>query len=369
MKALRTERVLPVRAERAATRRRRRVWLIVVGLPLVLSLIATAIWWLTDAGPFRNDDQAGASVADQTLTVLAYRGQQTGIAVLATSRSGARDPVVLVVPTNVIASVPGHGTGPLSEALAGGAPVAQTTIANLLGLPLHERGLLTPEGLGEFGDAAEGITVDLGARATVLGRSVGPGEVRLSGAQTAAYLDGTDDPLEVTLRWEEVLTGLIEAAHREPEALQAAADDASAGFGAAIARVPADTLVEELPIKDAGSGVASMDTVKAEDLIGQLFARPTDEVASVVLLNGNGVPGIGASLAERIVPRGFRVVVSTNARSFEFETTQIVVRDERFMSVGRRLRSLIGVGQVSVGQASTGLADITVLIGKDFGAE
>jgi hypothetical protein len=229
--------------------------------------------------------------------------------------------------------------------------------------------LLTPEGLGDFGDAAEGITVDLGARATVLGRSVGPGEVRLSGAQTAAYLDGTDDPLEVTLRWEEVLTGLIEAAHREPEALQAAADDASAGFGAAVARVPADTLVEELPIKDAGSGVASMDTVKAEDLIGQLFARPTDEVASVVLLNGNGVPGIGASLAELIVPRGFRVVVSTNARSFEFETTQIVVRDERFMSVGRRLRSLIGVGQVSVGQASTGLADITVLIGKDFGAE
>ncbi len=86
-----------------------------------------------------------------------------------------------------------------------------------------------------------------------------------------------------------------------------------------------------------------------------------------MLLNGNGVPGIGADLASRIVPAGFRVVVSTNARTFDFERTLIVVRDERFMSVGRELRSLIGVGQVSVGQGFTGLADITVLIGMDFG--
>jgi hypothetical protein len=361
--------VRPVRATRSATRRRRRIWLTVIGLPLVLALIATAIWWLADGGPFGGGSEPDPAVADQTLTVIAYRGEQTGIAVLATSRSGARDPVVLVVPTNIIASVPGHGTGPLAEALAGGASVAQTTVANLLGLPLHQRGMLTPEGMAELGDAAGGIPVDLGARATVLGETVGPGEIRMRGEQVAAYLDGATDPLEVTLRFEEVVTGLLDAARRDPSALQGAAEDPSPGFGVSVAAVPADTLVEELPIKDAGSGVASMDTAKAETLIDQLFARPTDQVASVVLLNGNGVPGIGANLAARIVPAGYRVVVSTNARTFDAERTQIVVRDERFMSVGRRLRSLIGVGQVSVGHGFTGLADITVVIGMDFGGE
>ncbi len=167
----------------------------VIGLPVVLTLIATAIWWLADGGPFGGGSEPDPDVADQTLTVMAYRGEQTGIAVLATSRSGARDPVALVVPTNIIASVPGHGTGPLSEALAGGASVAQTTIANLLGLPLHQRGMLTPEGLEEFGDAVQGITVDIGARATVLGESVGPGrdpDARRAGGRVPGRGDRPD---------------------------------------------------------------------------------------------------------------------------------------------------------------------------------
>ena len=369
MSTLRTERVRPARARRAASRRRRRSILLFLGLPVLITALVIGVWWLTTSGPLASDPDTPAGEADQTLTVLAYRGEQTGVAVLATSASGEREPVILVVPTNIIVSVPGHGDGPLADAIAAGAKVTETTVANLLGLPFHQHGVLTPESLEAFGDDVGAIAVDLGTRVTVEDRVVGPGVETLSGEEVVAYLDGTDDPLEVTLRFEEVLTGIVRAAGTNPGALQRAVEDASDGFAAAVAKVPPETVIEELPIKDAGGGIGSMDKPRAEELIGQLFSKPTDQVASVVLLNGNGVPGIGASLAERIVPSGFRVVVSTNARSFDFETTQIVVRDEKLMDIGRRLRSLLGVGQVSVGEASTGLADITVLIGRDFTAE
>ncbi|MEX2459305.1 MAG: LytR C-terminal domain-containing protein [Actinomycetota bacterium] len=366
MSALRTERVRPVRAERAASRRRRRGVLMIVGIPLALVALVALVWGLTAGGILGGKAPDPAEVADQQLTILAYRGESTGIAVLATSRSGARDPVILAVPTNVIATRPGHGSGPLGEALAGGTSVAKTTVANLLGLEIHRAGILEPDSMGAFGDDVAGIAVDLGTRVRVLERQVGPGEVTLSGEEVAAYLDGTNDALEAGLRFQEVLVGLIEGAREKPAALQEAVEDADDGFGAAVAAVDPETIVEELPVNDAGSGIASLDTEDAESLIAELFARPTDEVASVVLLNGNGIPGIGGKLGERIVPEGFRVVVSTNAMSFDFEETQIVVRDVKLLDEGRRLRSLLGLGQVSVGEASTGLADITVLIGKDF---
>jgi LytR cell envelope-related transcriptional attenuator len=367
---LRTERVRPVRAERAAHRRRRRGLLMLFGIPLGLLGIAGLVWGLTAGGVIGGDPEPPANVADQQLTILAYRGEQTeGIAVLATSTSGVRDPVILAVPTNVIATRPGHGTGPLGEALAGGEAVAKTTLANLLGLSIQRAGILTPESMAELGDAVHTITVDLGTRVQILSRQVGPGETKLSGEEVAAYLDGTRDGLEAGLRYQEVLVGLIVAARANPSALQTAVETADDGFATAVAAVDPATLIEELPVNDAGSGIASLDTEDAEALIDELFAHGTDEVASVVLLNGNGIPGIGAALGDRIVPAGFRVVVSTNAMNFDFEETHIVVRDEELLDEGRRLRSLLGVGRVSVGEASTGLADITVLIGKDFTAE
>jgi hypothetical protein len=370
MSQLRTERVKPSRAARATVRRRRRGILLAIFVPILIASLAMGVWWLTTGGPLGGDNAKDkVANADQQLTVVAYRGEQTGVAVLASSRSGGRRPVVLVLPTNIIVSVPGHGTGPLSEALADGPQVAETTVANLLGLAFHHHGILTPAGLKSLTDAAGPLTVNLGTRVTLQGDAVGPGEARLSGQQVAAYLDGTGDPLEVTLRFEEVLGALLASAKADPGAMQDAAGDADDEFGAYVAKVPADTDIDELPVKDAGSGVGTMDEKAAETLIAKLFSKPTDQVASVVLLNGNGVPGIGGVMADRIVPAGFRVVVSTNATNFDFETTQIVVRSDKVLDAGRRLRSLLGVGQVSVGQSSTGLADITVLIGRDYTGE
>jgi NAD(P)-dependent dehydrogenase (short-subunit alcohol dehydrogenase family) len=85
----------------------------------------------------------------------------------------------------------------------------------------------------------------------------------------------------------------------------------------------------------------------------------------VIVLNGNGVPGIGEAVAEKLLPGGFRVAVSQNASDFDHSETLIVVGSPDDVALAERVRDLLGVGSVSVSVGS-GIAPVTVVIGKDF---
>ncbi|HEX6579301.1 MAG TPA: LytR C-terminal domain-containing protein [Actinomycetota bacterium] len=66
------------------------------------------------------------------------------------------------------------------------------------------------------------------------------------------------------------------------------------------------------------------------------------------MLNGNGVPGTGEAVAERIIPGGFRVAVSQNASDFDHPETPILVASPEDVALAERVRDLLGVGSVSV---------------------
>jgi hypothetical protein len=87
----------------------------------------------------------------------------------------------------------------------------------------------------------------------------------------------------------------------------------------------------------------------------------------VIVLNGNGVPGIGELVAEKILPGGFRVAVSENASSFDHAETLVVVGSAGDVDIAERVRDLLGVGSVSVSVGS-GIAPVTIVVGKDFAA-
>ena len=99
-----------------------------------------------------------------------------------------------------------------------------------------------------------------------------------------------------------------------------------------------------------------------------IWGVPDREVLPIVVLNGSGAPGIGEQVAERVIPGGFRVVISENASDFDHETTVIVVATEEHRALGERVRDLLGVGEVQVAGPASGLADVTVVVGKDLGA-
>jgi hypothetical protein len=85
----------------------------------------------------------------------------------------------------------------------------------------------------------------------------------------------------------------------------------------------------------------------------------------VIVLNGSGLPGVGELVAERIVPGGFRIVVSENAANFDHEETLVVVGSPDDVVLGERVRDLLGTGSVNV-SLSSGIAPVTVVVGKDF---
>jgi hypothetical protein len=122
-----------------------------------------------------------------------------------------------------------------------------------------------------------------------------------------------------------------------------------------------------LPSEEVASGVFQASPAMVSAALGTAFGGPTEEAVPVIVLNGNGVPGIGELVAEKILPGGFRVAVSENASSFDHAETLVVVGSAGDVDIAERVRDLLGVGSVSVSVGS-GIAPVTIVVGKDFAA-
>jgi hypothetical protein len=85
-------------------------------------------------------------------------------------------------------------------------------------------------------------------------------------------------------------------------------------------------------------------------------------------LNGNGTPEAGVAVAARLIPAGFRLVDSGNARSFDFAVTKIVVyaNDADAIAMAEHIKDLLGAGEIEVARRPQTSIDVTVVIGKDY---
>jgi hypothetical protein len=137
---------------------------------------------------------------------------------------------------------------------------------------------------------------------------------------------------------------------------------------AALLNAARGASVEVLPAEEVTGGILRTDPEAIRLIVTSAWGAPDREVLPIVVLNGSGAPGIGEEVAERVIPGGFRVVVSENASDFDHETTMIVVATEEHRALGERVRDLLGVGEVQVAGPASGLADVTVVVGKDLGA-
>jgi hypothetical protein len=85
----------------------------------------------------------------------------------------------------------------------------------------------------------------------------------------------------------------------------------------------------------------------------------------VIVYNGAGVPGIAGQAAQQLIRSGVRVVDTQNADSFDYKTTKVVVK-RGDTKIGDQIRSVLGVGTVSMEPSPADVADVIVIIGKDF---
>lgn len=294
-----------------------------IGLAMLLLAAATGVnmvaRWLVHREAAREGpgSVAAAGVRDNLL-VIAKDGDRAH-AFLALRVDTAEEQVWgLAIPAAVFAEVPGRGFERIGDSLAGGEGDAMVAVSNFLGVPFERF-----------------ITVEKGAYQTALESQSVAG---LLGIAKSGNLSEDD----------EARLGPVMAA--------------AAGSKIGIAPLPVK------PISLGGEEYLEAETAKVTDLIEEWWGvRPSDDggTVSVIVYNGSGAPTIAADAAKRLVRGGFRVVGTGNADNFDYAKTVIAVHSGE-TSDGEKVRKLLGAGGVVVQESQQRIADVIVIIGKDY---
>ena len=303
---------------------------------------------------------------------------------------------VIYIPPHTAVEVPGRGLQGVGEAYgSGGVPLLLVSTENLLGVKIDRYLELSDKDALVFFENLDAMTIDVPAEVRVpVGRDQarlifveGPQELSPSLLVKLLYIVGIDgDDVELGSRhlafWDELLkvysegTELAAAVERAGAAL--GESDASAeehgAFLAALADLPAEDLtLAVLPVRPVSAGESELYATDeaelvafVEETIGVDQNRPQE--IRVQVLNGNGVPGIGQEVADRLVGEGFRVILSGNARRLNYRKTLVIAYDssEKGIALAERARELLGVGEVQVSVQQQGIVDLTIVVGKDF---
>jgi LytR cell envelope-related transcriptional attenuator/LytR_cpsA_psr family len=301
------------------------------------------------------------------------------------------------IPAHTAAEVPGHGLQPLEAAYTGGGiPLLLVTVENLLGievdryLELSDRDAfvlfrrLTPVTV----TVPEEVRVLAGRKQTRVVFVAGAQELRARSLARLLYVRGLEvDDIDLGSRHLAIWDGLFDRFENDPRGLARAirASDAVLGesdangeeiarFFERLAELPrASFHLVSLPVQPVAAGDDELYSTDAEELQGFVTANlpGADRGAAqtrLQILNGNGEPGIGKEVAGRLVGEGFRVILSGNARRFDYERTLIVTYDssDKGLALAERAKRLLGVGEVQISVQRQGIVDLTIVVGKDF---
>ncbi len=124
--------------------------------------------------------------------------------------------------------------------------------------------------------------------------------------------------------------------------------------------------------------------VKPIDLGGQTYYEPQrDQIADlllqwwdvkvgaqdtavrVIIYNGAGTPGIAGEAAQQLIAAGMRVVDTKNADRFDYDTSMVIVQSGD-AEHGEQVRAALGVGEVLDQPSEQDVADVIVIIGRDY---
>lgn len=396
-------------SRRRRARRRSRVMIVL----LVLALGAGAIWagasLVGSRGTSGGKGPGVAAGGAQTTYLMMIRNdadlsRRSDMLALFGLGRGGRNPVTLLIPASALAEIPGHGLDQAGRGFSFGSMTLQNLVVdNMLGIAIDNSVAMTDLVIIKMVDQLQGLDIDVASplsieREGALITKFEPGTQRMDGAKVRDYLlfqAADETELSRLARSQQVWEALIErwgdlgAGALAQRFRQLGRDyrtgletglqplDLAEFFTAFAAAGPDQRAYVTLPVTPVSAGDSQPalrideDAVKA--LTRQYFAGsvPASPYRGTRLevLNGNGVPQIGEKVGLKLIPSGFRFVVNRNARSFDVERTRIIVydRDEKSLGAARKIRELLGVGEIQIGPRSQSLVDVTVVVGHDFG--
>jgi hypothetical protein len=369
----------PRRRRRRSPGRRRAAILVLAPIVAAAVLVAARPWGsVTSPVPASDTTFTLAWVVEHRSPAFA-EGTEMYVMVLGASEAGP--PFAVVIPNNTTVDLPGGGPPTVGEAITSPELLIAATQATLNRRVDHY--LLSTEGdVLALVDRLGGITVQVEEGFLYGGEVVGPGQTKLFGAEVLTYLESVPEE-EIPVipsdegggeaqgdasvsRWQDVLWGLFSATG-EADRWEGPMGESDVAEPAPLLARVIGALVTELPTLP-GEDSRLPDGRAIDELVRNSFPTSGGELVRVVVLNGNGLAGQGLDIGAILAPHGFRVVAAQNAASFRVRVTAIIAASEAFAAKAEEARKLLGVGRVYVGPQPTGVADLTIVAGKDFGS-
>lgn len=384
-------------ARRAEQQRRRRRNQRLVAAVAGLLVLALGLALLTRGGDDKGKDTS--DVRTQRTLLLQVMGPDRDAVITALL---AHDPktstgAAVLVPPQVIVTVPGAGSQVLGNALANsGMDGSRNALADLVGVTIDGSWVMDIAAFERLVTAVGGIDVTVDVP-VVRGRVVvlQAGAQHVDGARAfafATYLAPGEQEQSRLARLQSVLDGLLSAlpaeAGRLVNGLGATSRFSRSAREAAVVieGLKADggkgaLQYRSLPVikVDAGTDETRfrLDEPAARSMVDELLADSVPagvraEGNRVLVLNGVGTPGLGAKVRDRLVKGGLVFVGSRNAPSFGYAKTLVLVKDatQEGAALGARVARALGVPESSVqvsDQIGT-ITDVVVIVGADFKA-
>ncbi len=373
-----------------------------VGLALVAWILLTNLSG-DPVDPAEPTPTPTAVAEQQTLLIQVRNDDDLGADNMVTGVGGDLPPAQLLVASRLIVDVPGAGQQTLGQsARMLDRSASQDALSDLLALRIDGTLSLGRLALAGMVDFVGGITVDVDQAITSTDPDSGvqtvvvpAGTQTLDGTQAAAYALAwlPDEPEAARMaRYSQVMTATIAGLPDDARRIESMLTSLG---GSARTTVPTTTVAEfllelrtgilaggqqvrVLPTTDIEAGeelsVVRVDLDAADAVTSALFGPSVltgaDSNPRVLVRNGVGTPGLGASARDRLVAAGMVYINGGNAEEFGQETTQVIVADSSLAAraLGEKVIVALEVPDAVVQVADSGqnVTDVVVVLGADF---
>ena len=338
----------------------------------------------------RSGDAHDASAVKPTPTtargllpaVLAQRdaaGAITAVSVLAPG-SGS-DGHLILVPPGTMTELPSYGLDAVGRSFQlGGAPLLRAALENLLGVNLEHIDVIDDASLTAL-VAAGPLRVHVDSQVEQVEPSglvnvLWPvGDTDLLPGDVPRFLAerGQQNDLARLVRHHAFWKAWLARLHADPALLPRlpGLEDVTPAI-AALAKGSVQYATLPVEALDGGGG-DQVYRVRQSELDALLEVALPRKVAlgaegrtRVQLLNGTGVVAEAQQVAQRLLPAGFRIVVTANAKSFSYRETQVVFYRREQQAAATRVQRALGVGKLVRSRQPLDVVDVTVVVGSDF---
>jgi hypothetical protein len=381
-----TERARRRRERRRARRRQQARIASTVALSAVL-----VVCLVTFIRSGRSGDAHEASAVKPTPTtargllpaVLAQRdaaGAITAVSVLAPG-SGS-DGHLILVPPGTMTELPSYGLDAVGRSFQlGGAPLLRAALENLLGVNLEHIDVIDDASLTALVAPAGPLRVHVASQVEQVEPSglvnvLWPvGDTDLLPGDVPRFLAerGQQNDLARLVRHHAFWKAWLARLHADPALLPRlpGLEDVTPAI-AALAKGSVQYATLPVEALDGGGGdqVYRVRQSELDDLLQVALPRKVALGAEgrtrVQLLNGTGVVAEAQQVAQRLLPAGFRIVVTANAKSFSYRETQVVFYRREQQAAATRVQRALGVGKLVRSRQPLDVVDVTVVVGSDF---